>query len=216
MAAAVATSLAILPASSAHAASTQQVCTTGSLVVCVNFALSGSGGSYGLTVTYVSTNGGGVLSAFGIDGLGSFNFTSTGLAVPAGKSWSFSSNCNLQDPACAESSPPPTQNGLTVGQSAMLTFTATGFTTDFGTNVFADAHVIGFTNQDFCSVKVSTSAAEYEAPGRSTAGGSTASGSFNGGSLCAPTTVPEPASMTLLGTGLMALAGLKVRRRRDS
>jgi hypothetical protein len=193
---------------------TQQVCSTGSLIVCVNFSLSGSNGNYALTVNYVSSNGGGVLSAFGIDGLGSYNLNATGVTSPAGTAFNPGSNCGLQDPACALAAAPAPQNGLTVGQSATLSFTATGFPNLFSNSVVADAHIISFTNPANCSMKVSTSPSEYEAPGTASAGGGGASGSFNGGALCATTTAPEPASMTLFGTGLMTLVGLRIRRRR--
>jgi len=190
-----------------------QVCSGGTLTFCVDFSLLNTGGNnWSLAVTYTSSNGGGVLTDFRIDASsGSF----TGSGVTGSGTWAIEpqTNCSLQDVVCATAEAPPISNGLTVGQTATLTFTATGFT-GLTSSAFANAHIQSF-GATSCSIKVGTGTSEYAIA--VTNGSYQTGGQTNTTADCgSPTsTVPEPASIFLVGSGLLGLGGL-IRRRRTA
>jgi hypothetical protein len=199
-AAALAGVIGLVPATAARA---DTVCSAGSLVVCVDFTLGSLGANqYTLTVQYSSTSGG-RLTDFGVDPGAGITFTP--VSVDLASRFGIGTNCSLQDDACATANSPLPTNGLSSGESATLTFSANaGFSGNFSTS-FYNAHIQSFANLPGCSVKL----------GNGTQFSSTGTGgSYNASSECGTTSTPEPASLFLLGTGLLGLSGGAVVRRR--
>lgn len=195
----------------------QLVCTGTAFDVCNTFDLvaTDNPGEYRLTVTYTSTTANpgeeGVLTSAGIYsilGSPSWNFTNVATSTSG---WSAGSCTDLNGAplqtilACASANAPPTSNGIGVGESVTFTFLSgtTITASDFGPNgdLGFRSHVQSFGPNN-CSMKPDSRIGVV--------GGVDAANVLCGGPS---TTVPEPVTMVLVGTGLMGMGVIRRRKR---
>ena len=188
--------------------STSTLClVNGGLNSCASVAVSIAGSV--LTATVENTGGdlSYVMTAFGFFYTGTSTATALHLSPTPQLEWQDGSN-DLANPGptggtwlgLAEATPPPIGNGLATGESITLTFDITGSLLGSEDNIF-----FAFRGQSWGGPSGSFKC--YEGADNSTPEGSTCEGGPG-------STVPEPATMALLATGLVGMGGATMLRRR--
>jgi hypothetical protein len=190
------------------------VCSTGSASVCVDFSLTNIGTLFTLKVSVTAAPGTASLYQFGIAsndaGVTLSNADDILIDGSPNLNWDFGCSGLPHLDECVEG--PTGGGGLHQGDNGSFTFTANGSDGSFANDL--QVHLQDVSNG--CSMKIGTSANDFSTAGKNGVG------SFNlgdegedcGGSPTPTTTSPEPASLWLVGTGLIGMAGAGIRRRR--
>lgn len=200
---------AVSPANAVITSWTDSYCGGNSFATCLSVEASTDGTFFILEITNDGSNGPGTFaSVFAEIGFANLPFDMTGLDHFTGDgNWVYNDNITELNGVVqagpfsgSEATNPAPQNGLDDGETVTFYFDFTG-TFDLTGGILG---VHGISGPNECSTKVFT-----------TVGGEP--NQPDDGGECGDTVIPEPITMTLLGTGLVGMGGASLlrRRRRD-